>query len=176
MFSQACVKNSVHWGWGCLPHCMLGYIPWTSLDTHTPPDPHALGTQPPWTHSPVDTPPPPRSTPAALYTHPQDTPPYPGHKPPAQTPPGHTPPGQTTPHLMATATDGTHPTGMHSCLDTNSNPTYPDQWVLILEQILLFVLIRRWLSPSKKKIRISLCIRIRFWMVSEGLPRPTTLT
>ena len=27
IFSQACVKNSVHRGGGCLPQCMLGYTP-----------------------------------------------------------------------------------------------------------------------------------------------------
>ena len=27
IFSQACVKNSVHGGGGCLPQCMLGYPP-----------------------------------------------------------------------------------------------------------------------------------------------------
>ena len=60
------------------------------------------------------------------------TPPTPGHTHPGQTPSGQTPPwadtprqiplGQTPPHPvhtgidMATAVDGTHPTGMHSCL------------------------------------------------------------
>ena len=44
----------------------------------------------------------------------------PGRHPPGQTPPGQTPPqadtpGQT-PTPTATAADGTHPTGMHSCL------------------------------------------------------------
>ena len=38
----------------------------------------------------------------------------PGQTPPRQTPPPH---GQTPPHQQtATAADGTHPTGMHSCL------------------------------------------------------------
>ena len=32
------------------------------------------------------------------------------------TPQTDTPPGQTPPSKMATAADGTHPTGMHSCL------------------------------------------------------------
>ena len=27
LFSQACVKNSVHRGGRCMPHCMLGYTP-----------------------------------------------------------------------------------------------------------------------------------------------------
>ena len=27
IFSQACIKNSVHRGGGCLPQCMLGYPP-----------------------------------------------------------------------------------------------------------------------------------------------------
>ena len=36
MFSQACIKNSVHRGLGgCLPHCMLGYTP-THPTRHTP--------------------------------------------------------------------------------------------------------------------------------------------
>ena len=66
MYSQVCVKNSVHGGgWGCLPQCMLGYI-----------------------HSPIS----------------GQTPPLGRH------PLGRHPPGQT-----ATAADGMHPTGMHSC-------------------------------------------------------------
>ena len=64
IFSQACVKNSVHGGGGgCLPQCILGY---TSLGRHpTRADtPHPV-------HAGID---------------------------------------------MATAADGTHPTGMHSCI------------------------------------------------------------
>ena len=37
-----------------------------------------------------------------------------GGTPTGQTPPRQTPPGQTPPLPMATAADGTHPTGMHS--------------------------------------------------------------
>ena len=38
------------------------------------------------------------------------------HPPARQTPPSRHPPGQTPPQpKMATAADGTHPTGMHSC-------------------------------------------------------------
>ena len=64
IFSQACVKNSVHGGGG-LPQCMLGYTP-------------------------------------------LDRPPMGRHTPPQQT---------------ATAADGTHPTGMHSCTLCNKWPT-----------------------------------------------------
>ena len=64
IFSQACVKNSVHGG--CLPQCMLG-----------------------------DTNPPSR----------------PARHPPGQTPTCPVPAGI----YMATAADGTHPIGMHSC-------------------------------------------------------------
>ena len=35
--------------------------------------------------------------------------------PPGQTPPARHPPGQPHPQQTATAADGTHPTGMHSC-------------------------------------------------------------
>ena len=61
------------------------------------------------------------------YTPPgQDTPPGPGTLPGADTPPGpgttprtrYTPHDQVHPHPprdTATAADGTHPTGMHSC-------------------------------------------------------------
>ena len=50
-----------------------------------------------------------------------DSPPSRQPTPPAQTPPRQTPPGQTPPPVhagidMATAADGTHPTGMDSCL------------------------------------------------------------
>ena len=68
----------------------------------------------PWANTPrADTP---------LVRHPSraDTPrqtPAPGRHPPAASrhPPGQTFPGQTPPQI-ATAADGTHPTGMHSCL------------------------------------------------------------
>ena len=41
-----------------------------------------------------------------------------GRHPPVQTTPGQTPPGTTPPpQEMATAGDGTHPTGMHSCFE-----------------------------------------------------------
>ena len=44
------------------------------------------------------------------------TPLHAGIHTPGQThPPGQTPPGETLPK-MATAADGMHPTGMHSCL------------------------------------------------------------
>ena len=45
-----------------------------------------------------------------------DTPPLGRLPSPGQTPPGRHPYGQThTPNQTATAADGTHPTGMHSC-------------------------------------------------------------
>ena len=76
-------------------------------------------------------------TPRQTPTHPTDTPPgqtpppcrhCPRQTPPDQTPPSQTSPGQTPPpgrhpplgrhppQQTATAADGTHPTGMHSCL------------------------------------------------------------
>ena len=83
MFSQACVKNSVHKGGGV---------------ANTPPlSRHLLGRPPP-----------------LVGRHPS-----PGQTPPGQTdnPPGQTPPRQTPPSAQhtATAADGTHPIGMHSC-------------------------------------------------------------
>ena len=55
MFSQACVKNSVHGG--CLPQCMLGY---THSPGQTPPFRHT----PPWVDTPLPGrhPPPPHQT------------------------------------------------------------------------------------------------------------------
>ena len=55
---------------------------------------------------------------------------------PRQTPPGQTshhgqtyPPSGQTPPETATAADGTHPTGMHSCLDCVQTATdIPSQW------------------------------------------------
>ena len=73
MFSQMCIKNSVHEG----------------------------------VHPPRQTPP---GQTAPLGRQPQ-TPPLERH-PPRQIPPGQTPTHPKT----ATAVDGTHPTGMHSCL------------------------------------------------------------
>ena len=72
-------------GWGCLPQCMLGYHP--ARSRHPP-------SRPPG----ADTPHPPRAD-----TPREQTPP-----PREQTPP---PPPRDT----ATAADGTHPAGMHSC-------------------------------------------------------------
>ena len=90
-------RVSVHGGGGCLPQCMLGYHP------------------PQVRHPPGQTPPR------------EQTPPSPG----ADTPPGQTAPPkkilsflhflhppsppQDTVQETATAADGTHPTGMHSC-------------------------------------------------------------
>ena len=61
---------------------------------------------------------PPRQTPLPLGRHPQaDTP---GRHPPGRrTPPADTYPAPTPhPPEAATAADGTHPTGMHSCFNT----------------------------------------------------------
>ena len=84
MFSQACVKNSVHGGGG------------RGLGTQ-----HALGQTP--------------SLPSAGmlgYTHtPGQTPPTPGR--PSM---GRHPPQADILPPTATAADGTHPTGMHSCV------------------------------------------------------------
>ena len=101
IFSQACVKNSVHRGGGCLPQCMLGYTP--SPWEQTPP----LG---------ADTPPLGADTPGA------DTPPG-THPPQEQTPPQsrhpstrHPPPPRKQTAAYGQRAAGTHPTGMHSCL------------------------------------------------------------
>ena len=78
MFSQACVKNSVHRR-GCLPKCLLGYTPWAD----TPPradtpwaDPqgrHPPGQIPPGRHPPQQTSPPSRHPPGQNPTpHPED--------------------------------------------------------------------------------------------------------
>ena len=58
IFSQACVKNSVHWGGGCLPQCMLGYTPRADTPSRvdTPSD-----RQLPWADIPWQTLPPPGS-------------------------------------------------------------------------------------------------------------------
>ena len=79
MFSQACVKNSVHRGGVCIK-----------------------------AHTPGQTTP--RQTPAGRHPPGQTIPP--GRHPPP--PLGRHPPGRH-PLLAATAADGTHPTGMHSC-------------------------------------------------------------
>ena len=99
IFSQACVKNSVHRGGrGGLPQCMLGYPPGTR---HTPP--RADTTTPPGTRH--TTPPRDQAHPPLQSRHP----PGPG-TPPEQTPP----PGKQTAAYGQRAA-GTHPTGMHSC-------------------------------------------------------------
>ena len=114
MFSQVCVKNSVHRG--------------VSV-RHPQADTPSLGRYPPGRHPPLD-------------RHPMQTPPWTdtrhpplgrhlpgrprGYTPHGETPPEQTPPRQTPPwadipqqmppsQQMATAVDGAHPTGMHSC-------------------------------------------------------------
>ena len=91
MFSQACVKNSVHRGREQRGEVYIP--PWAD----TPPSSQADTTTPPAdTTPPVDT-----TTIPTRQT-------LPGHHHPGQTPP---PPLRQT----GTAADGTHPTGMHSC-------------------------------------------------------------
>ena len=90
MFSQACVKNSVHRG-VCIPACTRAETP--SLGRHPPPE----QTPPCPVHAGIHTP-----TQCMLgYTN---TPPLPSAF-------WDIPPLPPT----ATAGDGTHPTGMHSC-------------------------------------------------------------
>ena len=64
IFSQVCVKNSVHGGGGCLPQCMLGYPPGSTppRGPDIPPNHAPPGTRPPPDQTPTppgaDTPPP----------------------------------------------------------------------------------------------------------------------
>ena len=91
MFSEACVKNSVHGGWVCIPAC-------TGADT--PHCPVHAGIHTPWQT-------PPRQT-TSLGRHPPGRHP-PGRHPPGRHPPGkhpppsqiHTPSGQTPPSLVS---------------------------------------------------------------------------
>ena len=106
IFTSVC-QDILSTGGGCLPQCMLGYPP---------------GQTPPLGRPPGQTPPTPAFTPWA------DT----AGQTPLGTSPGQTPPADTplpsacwdTHHLsypvhagtnLATAADGMHPTGMHSC-------------------------------------------------------------
>ena len=98
IFSQACVKNSVHRGDVCHSAC------W---DTPSP------GRHPTWADTPqAETP----HGQTLLGRHPQ------AEMPPGQTPLGRHPGADTPlgrhppPQEAATAADGTHPTGMHSCI------------------------------------------------------------
>ena len=106
MFLQACAKNSVQGG--CLPHCMLGY---TLLSR-----PPSLGRQ-----SHRQTPLPEANAPdkQPLGRHPLGRHPWADTLPKANTPPRQTPSSGQTPlgrhPRTATAADGMHPTGMHSC-------------------------------------------------------------
>ena len=76
MFSQPCVKNSVHRGvgWRCLPQCILGY---------TTPTPQA---DTPWADTPLGRQLP-RQTPPSRHP--------PGRHPPGKHPLGYTPPGRS---------------------------------------------------------------------------------
>ena len=112
VFTGICLSTG---GWGCLPQCMLGY--------HTPPGADPLGTDTPLEQTaPEQTPPPPGADP--------DPPPGSRHPPLGadtpweQTLPSweQTPPRSRLPHQdTATAADGTHPTGMHSCFNHKLN-------------------------------------------------------
>ena len=74
---------------------------------------HALGQTPRPVHAGIHTPP----CPVHVGMHPPgQTPPCPVHAE-IHTALGRHPPGQTHPLRIATAADGTHPTGMHSCLE-----------------------------------------------------------
>ena len=103
IFSQACVKNSVHGGG--LPQCMLGYTP----PDQTPRDqaPCPLGADTP----PDQAPPRSRHPPPRPGTHPQTRPPGSRHPPDqAHTPLGaDTPPDQATPPEADTPLQTRHP-------------------------------------------------------------------
>ena len=118
MFSQASVILSTGRGWGSGRH-PPGQTPpgKTPPWADTPLGRHSarqilLGKTPPWSDTP-------------LGRHPLGGHPLPlgRHQPPGQTPPPtpvrHHPPPRadlpTSPQETATAVDGTHPTGMHSC-------------------------------------------------------------
>ena len=104
MFSQACVKNSVHRG-VCLSACWDTHPPWSDPGGSVYPgrvcvSQHQYTLR--WTPPQADTP---------LARHP------PGRHPSGQTPLlGRHP-------RAATAADGTHPTGMHSC-----SLSFPQLW------------------------------------------------
>ena len=102
MFSQPCVKNSVHKGGGVLPNNPGQTHP----KANTPPGqtPHPWAETPPGADLPG------------------------GQTPPGQTAPrANTPPGQTAPlQHTTTAADGKYPTGMHSCWNKISLLTRED--------------------------------------------------
>ena len=107
IFSEVCVKNSVHRGW-CLPHCMLGCTP--PGQRQTPPG-AKTDTPLPEQTAQKQTPPPPaqcklgsnkRAVRILLECIYQSRPPRSKHPPP----PGTVQAGQQQ-------AGGTHPTGMH---------------------------------------------------------------
>ena len=119
MFLQACVCPQG----GCLPQCMVGYTPLeqtSPISRHPPPEqtPHGADTppqsRPPGsTLPPEQTPPQQQTPPGSRYPPEQIPPPGSRHPPRSRHPP---PPRET-----ATAADGTHSTGMHSCINCESN-------------------------------------------------------
>ena len=105
IFSQACVKNSVHRSEGVYS-VHAGIHP---REQTPPPSRHPPGADTPWEQTPLRT----RHT----HTPGPGTPCPPGsrHPPRPATPPGPgTPPGKQTAAYGQRAA-GTHPTGMHSC-------------------------------------------------------------
>ena len=129
IFSQACVKNSIHrGGGGCLPQCMLGYTP-PPRSRHPPGPGRHPGGRVFCLSACWDTPAPPQSRyppdqadtlgggclPQCMlgYTPPgADTAPRPGRHPPRANSP---PPGSRLNQAYGLRAAGTHPTGMHSC-------------------------------------------------------------
>ena len=123
IFSEACVKNSVHRGrGGCLPQCMLGYTPlgagppsgWDTPQEQTLPP----GSRHPWKQTPPAIPgadSPAREQTPLWSRHPcKQTPPRSGY-PLEQTPcRSRHPPGKQTAAYGQRAAS-MHPAGMHSC-------------------------------------------------------------
>ena len=113
IFSQACVKNSVHGGGGRVSASVHAGIHTPPRTRHTPPgaDPPDQADTPGARHTPLgaDTPPD-QAHPPGPGTHPPDQAHTAGSRPPQTR---HTPQMQTAAYGQWVA--GTHPTGMHSC-------------------------------------------------------------
>ena len=146
------IFHSVHRGGVCLSACWDTTPLWeqTPLEQiHTPWSRHPPEQTPPWSRHPPGADTPPEQTPLGADTprsrHPSEQTPPRSRLPWEQTPPqeqtpplgadtprSRHPPGKQTPAYGQWAA-GTHPTGMHSCLECNASRWYQGDGPLLYE-------------------------------------------
>ena len=142
MFLHLSVSHSVHRGG--LPQCMLGYSP--------PPGAGTPQEQAPPTGA--DTPSPREQAP------PEQVPPRAGTPSPKEQAPPFPQEAHHTPQQTATVADGTHPTGMHSCL----------RMILISDYILTYHFIKMTLVQQSQNVHTLLVLSVKDPAGNERCP------